>query len=136
MIKKIAVAAAGVFLAWSLATGETITAGSDVFTFPAISSVKNGLSPYHPVYFRCSGNSPRSSAMVFAWSIPAGLKADHGTITVHSLLGKTIRQFRLNSRSGSIVWKNEANNRMAPGIYFARFAFGSFIQNSTLIINK
>jgi hypothetical protein len=136
MKKTMLFTAAGIFLAWSLASGETITASSDAFTFPSISGVKNSLSPFLPVYFRCSGNSPKSNVITFAWSIPTNLKADHGTITVYSLLGKTIKQFRLDSRNGSIVWKSAANDNKAPGIYFARFAFGSFIQNSTLIINK
>jgi|WetSurMetagenome_2_1015567.scaffolds.fasta_scaffold1035743_1 hypothetical protein len=128
--------AAGVFLAWSLVIGETVTASSDAFTFPTISGVKNGLAPFHLMYFRCSGISPKSNVVAFAWSIPASIKSEHGTITVYSLLGKTIKQFHLNSRNGNIAWKSEPNKGAGAGIYFVRFAFGSFTQNSKLVINK
>ena len=136
MKKIMSFLAAGVFLSMSFVSAETITASSDVFTFPPFSGVKNGLIGSHSMYFRCSGVSPIANAVTFAWSVPSQIKTESGTITVYSLVGKAIKTFRPNSRTGSVMWKRGPGEGRAAGMYIVSFSFGSVKQHLKLIINK
>jgi hypothetical protein len=136
MNKTLLVVAAGVLLSWTLVSGESITASSDPFTFPSIAGVKNSLAAFDHVYFKCSGVSQKSRTVAFTWSVPDQVTSDNGLITVYSLLGKTIKTLRLESRRGTEAWKPSKSERASMGIYFARLTFGSFVQNIKLVINK
>lgn len=125
----------GVLVAFSLAFGETITATSDVFSFPPLLGIKDGQNTGCPLYFKFSGASLKSHRAVFTWSLPATIKNGNGVIRIYSLLGRIVKTFPINARTGSIVWKMTPSEEMA-GLCIARFSFGPYQQNFKLVFSR
>jgi hypothetical protein len=129
------IGAALMLVALSLSFGETVTATSSPFSFPDFSGIKNGQSAGGQAFYRFSGTVLKSRGALFSWTIPEQLKSANGTITVYSLLGRSMKTFHLTSKTGSIVWKMTPSEA-GPGIYIVRFAFGSYQHNLKLAVGK
>jgi hypothetical protein len=114
-------------------TGQTITASSNVFTFPNAVGIRNNTSAanmLHSDYFVVSATP---GTVNFAWSVIPQSSAKIGIITVYSLLGRTIKTFSISSKAGMLSWK--APDRTTPsGIYIARLSYGSVMQNLKLVL--
>jgi hypothetical protein len=135
MKRRVLIGMTWMLVTMSLSFGEPITATSNAFSFPAFSGIRDPQSSSRPSYFRFSGTSLKSHSTVFAWALPVQLKNQSGTISVYSLLGRSIKTFHLTSQSGSMVWKMTPAEGIA-GIYLVRFAFGPYSHNLKLIVGK
>jgi hypothetical protein len=123
----------GVILALSSAMGETVTATSNTFTFPALSGIKDGrFVTKAATFFRNSGYSPKSGVVTFAWSVPDQMKAGKGSIAIYSMLGRMVKTIPINASMGVETWKASK----LGGVYVAKLVFGSNKQNLKLIFCK
>jgi hypothetical protein len=109
----------------SLSYGETVTATSGPFSFPEFTGIRNGKNAGGQAFFRFSGTATKSRGAIFSWAVPEQFKSAGGTITVYSLLGRSVKTFHLSSKTGYIVWK-PTSPEAGRGIYLVRFAFGSY----------
>jgi hypothetical protein len=112
---------------------EVITATSDPFVFPAFANVKQPKSTIQAPSFTARGFSTITRSLNLNWSVPASVNAKTGVITLLSLQGKTIKTFRITSRSGSIAWKVPAD-RALTGVLIAHLSYGRVASSLKLII--
>jgi hypothetical protein len=120
-------------VALSLSWGQALNATSDPFTFPALSDVKNGNLRDHQVFFKSSKIISKSNSVVFSWAISDQIRSNTvGNIVVFSLLGRAIKTFRVNEKTGSITWKPQT--KAQSGVYIVRLIFGSYSQNLKIVL--
>jgi hypothetical protein len=130
---KILMGAATVFSVAMIAWGQTITATSGPFTFPATVGVKiPGNALQTAKYFKYSGPSSRAGALTFTWSFPSQPGNQKGFITVYSLSGRAIKTFPVSTNAGTVTWN--ISGQGVRGVYIARMTCGSARQNLKLLL--
>lgn len=121
-----------IFTAGSI-IAETIAVGSNVFSFPVISAVKNIKVHQKPSYFRQSGLQPLSRSVTFSWSLPAVSSQQSGVITLYSLLGRIVTRIPVNMSSGTATWQLSPS-QCRSGVYIARISIGKQARNLRLML--
>jgi len=114
--------------------GQTITAASDPFTFPAITSIKSMGKINLPSSFSCLNASIKSTGVQFLWSFPIQPQHLKGAITVYSPQGRRLKRITLSDNAGAVAW-NEANHS-AMGVYIAKLTYGTTQQTLKFFIGK
>jgi len=113
---------------------ETIFAGSNVFSFPVMTSVKTVPFSPKPATFTLQGLNRFSRSATFAWSFPSQRASEkQGYIMIYSLLGKVVAKIPINQNSGTTQWnfsKALSNN----GLYIARINYGTSVKNLKLMM--
>lgn len=120
-------------LAASLLYGEVTFAASNVFSFPAMTSVRTTHQAQAPAFFTSSGLNPVTRNVAFSWNFPAKAKDLSGSITLFSLQGKVVARIPVNNHSGSTLWVPPASF-CRNGIYIARIKYGVENRNLKLML--
>jgi hypothetical protein len=115
-----------------IVNGETITAKSNVFSFPSITRVATNPSANHYSWFRQSGFQRGNRSVTFSWMLP-GTNDRAGSITIYSLLGKVVATIPVTQSSGTATW-NLPRSQSRSGIYIARLSSGDHIKNLKLML--
>ena len=112
---------------------ETIAVGSNVFSFPVISAVKNIKVHQKPSYFRQSGLQPLSRSVTFSWSLPGVPSQQAGAITLYSLQGRVVSRLPVYKSSGTATW-HLLPSQCGSGVYIARIRIGTQAKNLKLML--
>ncbi|MGB7569307.1 MAG: T9SS type A sorting domain-containing protein [Chitinivibrionales bacterium] len=125
-----------VLLALSSAMGDVVTATSNAFSFPALTSVKNGgVFAKALTYFKHSGFSPKSGIVTLMWSVPPQTNVERGTIAIYTMRGQTVKTFPISAAAGAVTWRTSGKEGLG-GVYVAKLTYGSQKQNLKLILCK
>ncbi len=136
MRAKIFVGITVLLLALSSAMGDVVTATSNAFSFPALTSIKNGNGiAKAAVYFKHSGFSPKSGIVTFMWSVPPQTNVERGTIVIYTMRGQTVKIFPISAAAGAVTWRTSGKEGLG-GVYVAKLTYGSQKQNLKLILCK
>jgi hypothetical protein len=115
------------------AFAETISVGSNVFSFPAISAVKTIKVEKRHSFFSHSGLQPLSRSITFSWSLPAVTSKQTGVITMYTLLGRVVTRIPVNKSSGTATWQLSPSQSKS-GVYIARIRIGKQTRNLRLML--
>ena len=113
--------------------GEVLIAESNVFTFPPITSVSVKNVPPQRNVFKHSGLHPNSRAITFSWAFPGSSAEKTGTITIYSLLGKTVAKISVRKNIGTAPWQL-ASAQCRNGLFIVRIVYGDNIRNLKLML--
>jgi len=113
--------------------GETVIAGSNIFTFPEMTGIKTIPYAPKPSLFTVQRTGHFSRAVTFSWSFPSKAANREGVITIYSLLGKVVTRIPVQTSSGSTRWdfSRSFNN---SGLYIARISYGAESKNLKLML--
>jgi hypothetical protein len=79
----------------------------------------------------CNYHVSKTGSVTISWS--ADVK-DNATLTIYSVSGAMVQVFPIKQAAGSLVW-NASAKKIARGIYFAKFSFGTSLKNLKIVLH-
>lgn len=113
--------------------GETVFAGSNLFTFPAMTAIKTQPFTPQPITFSAQQRNRFTNSVTFNWNIPSRSLEKQGMITIYSLLGQVVAHIPVTNHNGSALW-DLSNKQTGNGLYLARISYGRTTRNLKLML--